>query len=52
MDFTVVAELQLPEPIYRINHWFVTEKGLFLSPTHPDNIREEDLNCWHVFQFQ
>jgi len=50
-EFNVVYESLLPTKTYRIHHWFVTEEGLFLSPTHPDIIRNENLSTWHVYKF-
>jgi hypothetical protein len=50
-NFNIVYEMQLPSKTYRIHHWFVTKDGLFLSPTHPDRVRSEDINVWHIFKF-
>ena len=52
-DLNVLGETLMPENTYYPSNSFVSENGLFISISHPDNpANEEDLMSFEVFKLQ
>ena len=49
----LVGNHYLPKNTYAIHRWFMSDKGLVLSPTHPNSkFSDEDVLEFHIYRFK